>query len=119
MVPARVRCTECVPCGEAGTIAYSVLARYKPRSLAEGDQTAMSPKTKKNLFRLALLPLAAILLVATGCTSSLTGATQSSATGSAFVVGTDAPMAAVTSFSVQIESITATDTTTEKNRVAA
>ncbi|MDE3149567.1 MAG: hypothetical protein KGL37_08865, partial [Acidobacteriota bacterium] len=35
---------------------------------------------------------------------------QSSATsGTAFVVGTDAPMAAVTSFSVQVNSINLTD----------
>ena len=98
MLPARVRCTEGVPCGEAGTIADSVLARYKPRSFAEGDQTAMSAKTKENLFRLALLPLTAILLIATGCTSSLTNATQSTATGPTFVVGTDAPLASVVRF---------------------
>ena len=36
-------------------------------------------------------------------------AASSDATGSSFVVGTDAPMASVTSFSVQVQSIAATD----------
>ena len=60
------------------------------------------PKHKEKLFRLALLPLTAAVLVATGCTSSMTTtATQSSAeTGPAFVVGTDAPLASVVSFPV-------------------
>jgi hypothetical protein len=69
----------------------------------------MSPKTQEKIFRLALLPLTAAVLVATGCTSSMTTATtQSSASsGPAFVVGTDAPLAAVSSFSVQVESVDA------------
>ena len=69
----------------------------------------MSPNLKANLFRLALLPLTAILLVASGCTASMNSATQS-ATGPLFLVGTDAPMAAVTSFPVTVNSITATNT---------
>ncbi len=36
-------------------------------------------------------------------------ASSDAVTGSSFVVGTDAPMASVTSFSVQVQSITATD----------
>ena len=69
----------------------------------------MSPQTKEKLFRLALLPLTAVALVATGCTSSMTTATQSSAGGSpVFVVGTDAPpLAAVVGFPVTITSLTA------------
>ena len=69
----------------------------------------MSPNTKANLFRLALLPLTAAVLLATGCTSSMTSATQSN-TGPVYVVGTDAPLAAVTSFPVTVNTITATNT---------
>jgi hypothetical protein len=72
----------------------------------------MPPKTKENLFRLALLPLTAILLIATGCTSSLTNATQSTATGPTFVVGTDAPLASVVSFQLQLTDIELTNSTT-------
>jgi hypothetical protein len=70
----------------------------------------MSPQKKEKLFRLALLPLTAAVLLATGCTSSTTTtASQSSAqTGSAFVVGTDAPLASVVSFPVVIQSVTLT-----------
>jgi hypothetical protein len=68
----------------------------------------MSPQSKGNLYRLALLVATAAALVATGCTASMTTATQSSATtGPAFVVGTDAPLAAVSSFSVQVENVDA------------
>lgn len=68
----------------------------------------MNLNARDRLFRLALIPLAAVVLVATGCTSSMTTATQSSAvTGSTFVVGTDAPapFASVVSFQVQVESV--------------
>jgi hypothetical protein len=67
----------------------------------------MSPKTLKNAFRLALVPLTAAALLATGCTSSpTTTGTQSNAeTGPAFVVGTDAPLASVVSFPVQLMSV--------------
>jgi Domain of unknown function (DUF4382)/Domain of unknown function (DUF5666) len=69
----------------------------------------MSPKTHQKLFRLALLFLSGGALAATGCTNGMvtTGTTTGGATGSAFVVGTDAPVAAVTSFSVQIMGINA------------
>ncbi len=71
----------------------------------------MSHKTQRNLFRLALIPLTAAVLVATGCgnSSMINTATQSSATGSTFVVGTDAPLAAVTSFAVQVETVELTN----------
>jgi hypothetical protein len=68
----------------------------------------MSPKGKAILFSLSLLPLAAILLVASGCSSSST----TSATGSAFVVGTDAPLASVVSFQLQLTDIELTNSTT-------
>lgn len=57
------------------------------------------------------LPLLAVALIAaTGCGSgTMNSVTTASETGPAFVVGTDAPMASVTSFAVQIESIDAID----------
>src|SRR5262249_35116658 len=51
------------------------------------------------------------LLVA-GCSNgsqSMTTTTTPTATGASFIVGTDAPLASVTSFSVQVNNITATD----------
>ncbi len=70
----------------------------------------MSPKTSEKLLRIGLLPLTAALLLATGCGSSVisTASQQSGqATGSSFVIGTDAPMASVISFNVQITSLVA------------
>jgi hypothetical protein len=61
---------------------------------------------------IALFSLAAVSLLAAGCGGAIDSASTvtSNETGSAFVVGTDAPMAAVTSFAVQINSIVATET---------
>jgi hypothetical protein len=57
---------------------------------------------------IGLLTLAAASLLAVGCGSAVDGNTITSNTnGSAFVIGTDAPMASVTSFAVQIVSINA------------
>jgi len=73
----------------------------------------MSPKNHHTPLRLAILLLSAAGILATGCTNgSMTNTgTQSSATsGPAFVVGTDAPMASVTSFAVQVVSVELTDT---------
>ncbi len=69
----------------------------------------MSPKSHQKLFRLALLLLSGGALAATGCTNGNLGTTTttSGATGPAFVIGTDAPVASVTSFSVQIMGIDA------------
>lgn len=56
-------------------------------------------------------PVAVTLLLA-GCGSQVTPTTPvnpNAQTGPSFVVGTDAPMASVVSFSVQIQSVTATD----------
>lgn len=64
--------------------------------------------------RLPLLSLAAASLIAAGCGSGIESTSVSSGnavTGSSFVVGTDAPLAGVTSFSVQIESIDAVTAT--------
>jgi hypothetical protein len=55
----------------------------------------MSPKTGKMLLRLALVPVATAVLAVAGCTSSMNSATQTSgSSGPAFMVGTDAPLAA-------------------------
>ena len=72
----------------------------------------MSPNLVQRPLRLAFPLLAAAALVATGCGSGSvsTGSTQTgSSTGPAFVIGTDAPLASVASFSVQIESLDAID----------
>ena len=68
----------------------------------------MSPKTREKLLRLALLPLVTAALVVAGCSSGMlntTGTQSNAVTGPTFVVGTDAPMAAVSSFQVTIESV--------------
>jgi hypothetical protein len=70
----------------------------------------MSLKTPGNPYRFAIFSLAAAALVAAGCGSgSLVSTTQSTsgATGSAFVVGTDAPLASVVSFATTV-TVTAT-----------
>jgi len=56
-----------------------------------------------------LLSLAVASLFAAGCGSSLTNTVTGGVSGPAFVIGTDAPLASVTSFAVQVKSITATD----------
>lgn len=59
----------------------------------------------------SLVALTTATLLAAGCGSSLTSSTNNNSqpvTGSSFVVGTDAPMASVISFNVQV-SISATD----------
>ena len=73
----------------------------------------MSPEIREKLLRYALLPLAAAALAIAGCTSSMTTGTQSNVpTGSAFLVGTDAPLAAVVSFQVQLMDVELTNGTT-------
>lgn len=72
----------------------------------------MSSKTRRNLVSELFVVLTAATLVVAGCTSTNSGSNPSTPpaqTGSSFVTGTDAPMASVVSFSVQIQSITATD----------
>jgi hypothetical protein len=57
-----------------------------------------------------LLSLATASLLAAGCGGSVEGTTATnSVTGPAFVIGTDAPMSSVTSFSVQLMSVNAVD----------
>lgn len=59
----------------------------------------------------SLLALGAATLLVAGCSSggSMNATSANTPTGTAFVIGTDAPMDAVTSFSVQVQGITATD----------
>ena len=74
----------------------------------------MSPHTQKNFLRLAVLPLAAAVLVAAGCGGgTMTTATQSSSgeTGPAFLIGTDAPLAAVVSMQVTLSDVYLTTAT--------
>jgi hypothetical protein len=58
---------------------------------------------------LGLLSLAVASLLAAGCGSGSTASTATGPTGPSFVIGTDAPMASVTSFAVQLESVDAID----------
>jgi hypothetical protein len=60
---------------------------------------------------ICLLSLAAASLLAAGCGGAIqsTNAVTNSVTGGAFVIGTDAPLASVTSFAVQVQSINAID----------
>jgi len=72
----------------------------------------MLPDNRAKSVLIGFLSLAALL--AAGCSSmsnSLSGA-QSADTGQAFVIGTDAPAAAVVSFNVQIDSIEAVNSKT-------
>jgi Domain of unknown function (DUF4382) len=74
----------------------------------------MSPKVFDSFFRLALVPLTAAVLVATGCSGSMsttTTGTQSSASGPAFLIGTDAPLAAVVSMQVTLQDVELTNGT--------
>lgn len=60
----------------------------------------------------SLLGLTITSFLVAGCGSSLTSSTNNNsqaATGSSFVIGTDAPMASVISFDVQVMNISATD----------
>ena len=78
--------------------------------IAQKEASAMLLGSCRLLFSTLSLP-AAVLLVAgcSGTQATQTTSSQSAVTAPAFVVGTDAPMASVTSFSVQVNSITATD----------
>jgi hypothetical protein len=70
----------------------------------------MSPQFHEKPLRLAIPLLTAAVLLVAGCGgANISTATTSSATGPAFLVGTDAPLASVVSFPVQIKSVTLTD----------
>ena len=68
----------------------------------------MTPTSLK--IRFLTLPLLAAAAFLAGCSSdAINSATTSGATGPAFVVGTDAPLANVVSFNVGVMSVAATD----------
>jgi len=70
----------------------------------------MSPTSLSKLRILMFSLVAAAALFVAGCSAAMNDATTSSAsTGPTFVVGTDAPVASVTSFTAQVESIDAVD----------
>lgn len=70
----------------------------------------MSPNSLLKLRNLMFPLVASAALVVAGCSAGMNDATTSSATsGPAFVVGTDAPLASVASFTAQIESLDAVD----------
>jgi hypothetical protein len=66
---------------------------------------------RKALIALSSLSLATFLAVGCGGTNSTsaTSTNPNAVTGAAFVVGTDAPQASVTSFTVQVQSVNAID----------
>jgi hypothetical protein len=71
----------------------------------------MNFRTHDKYLLSAFVSLTAAALLAVGCGSNMnTGSnpTGSSVTGSAYVVGSDAPMASVTSFSVVVQGVSAT-----------
>ena len=70
----------------------------------------MLKKIDSRISLLSLLALTAGFLLIAGCSGGLTtstNSTSSSPTGASFVVGTDAPMASVVSFTVQLSSVDA------------
>lgn len=73
----------------------------------------MNSTTQYRFLKSAFVLLAAAALAATGCSSggnqTTTTTTTAPETAPAFVVGTDAPMASVVSFAVQVESVNAVD----------
>lgn len=69
----------------------------------------MQSRLHDRLSRIVPVLLTAAMFVAAGCSSMNSSNQSSAASGSAFVVGTDAPMAAITSFLVTVNSITLTD----------
>ncbi len=71
----------------------------------------MSPQCHIKSFLTTLLLLAPAVLFEAGCNNGAGSmANPNVVKGSSFVVGTDAPLAAVTSFSVQLQAVNAVDT---------
>lgn len=67
--------------------------------------------SRKSLLGFAAMPLAAVLFAGCGAgtVTTSTPLSPNAVTGSAFVVGTDAPAAGVISFAVQVQSVNAVD----------
>ena len=96
----------------SGPTANSALVPDKLRSAQKAKcpmSTLSSRHHGKSLF--ALLSLAAASLLAAGCGGTVaTNPVTGGVNGPSFVVGTDAPLASVSSFAVQINSIDAINT---------
>ncbi len=73
----------------------------------------MDSRMRFKFLPVAVLSLTAAAIVIAGCSGGAsignTNTQSSSSNGSSFVIGTDAPMASVVSFSVPVQSVTATD----------
>jgi len=74
----------------------------------------MDLRNQKKIFPVTLAALMAAALMVAGCNNGSAGSTSTTTTtaaqtGPSFVIGTDAPVASVVSFSVPIESATASD----------
>lgn len=70
--------------------------------------SSLSPRHHAK-FLLCLLSLAAASLLTAGCGGAIDSVTATTGAGPAFIVGTDAPLASVTSFAVQVQGINAID----------
>jgi len=66
-----------------------------------------SSKSSLGKLLIGLSSLSLSVLLASGCGSSTESGSSGGVTGPAFVVGTDAPLASVTSFAVEIQSLNA------------
>ncbi len=69
----------------------------------------MPPKMHGRLLLPSLLALTASALLVAGCSSGSSTSSANAAKGPSFLIGTDAPLGSVTSFLVQVQSISATD----------
>lgn len=75
----------------------------------------MFSKPHGKSFAFSLMPVALIALLASGCGTTSNGnpsnsSSSSTPAGPAFIIGTDAPLAGVVSFAVQVQSVDAIDT---------
>lgn len=103
--------------GEVSKAARSAPALHSTRSPAESDATEMNSTILVSACRkaIAVLPLAAMFVAGCSGGSNPSNTPQNNGTsGPAFVVGTDAPMANVVSFAVQLQSIDAIDSSGNK-----
>jgi hypothetical protein len=98
-----------VPGGEARSASLLLYALNISHGDPQKAKNAMSLSFNWMPRRLTLAVVAAAAMAAAGCSSSMNSAATSSVTGPAFVVGTDAPLASVTSFQVQVQSVDAID----------
>jgi len=72
----------------------------------------MTDKSRRTYVFVPFLAVTVLCLLLAACSNGSTSSTTTTTptvTGASFIVGTDAPVASVTSFSVQVENITATD----------